>query len=141
MTNFIASSIVAILGICIGIWIHNATSSDKYRDMKTQYEQCIRDLERTRDYWHDEYKIMLEDRNEWKQKAMRDDVSDAFAAYYKLEFYEKLVDKLLGNRTEQSDEVILMDGKTYMIRSYELDHTPGEADTLMLECVKLDIPG
>jgi hypothetical protein len=141
MTEFIASFIVAIIGILMGMWAHNMISSSKHKDMEALYKQRVYELERNSTTIRLMYDDMCKDRDEWKKKATCDEVTDAFAAFYKLEFYEKLVNKLLGDPTKQSDEVVVLDGKAYAISSYTMDHNPGEADTLTIECVRISIPG
>lgn len=140
MNEYIIIFIVVFAVVLIGLLINNRVNSDKYKDMSDRYDRQVRDLKRDKDYWIDAYKTMFEERDEWKKKATSDDVTDAFAAYYKLEFYEKLVTKLLGDPTKQNDDVVVMDGKTYAIRSYTLEHEPGEADTMTIECVRFSIP-
>jgi hypothetical protein len=139
MTEFIASSIVAIIGILMGMWVHNTISSSRYKDIENQYKQRVGELERNVCTMREMYDDMHEDRDEWKNRATRDDVSDAFVACYKLETYEKLLNKLLGDPTVHNDEFVVMDGRAYVIRSYTLDHNHGEADTLTVECVQFDI--
>jgi predicted nucleotide-binding protein (sugar kinase/HSP70/actin superfamily) len=119
MAEFIVSSIVAIIGILMGMWVHDMISSSKHKDVEKQYQQRIGELERSSTTMRLMYDEMLKDRDE---------------------FCEKLVNKLLGDPTKQSNEVVVLDGKAYAISSYTLDHNPGEADTLTIECVRINIP-
>lgn len=139
MGEFIASSIVAIIGILMGMWIHNTISSSKNKDIENQYKQRICELERYNTTIRLMYDDTCKDRDEWKKKATSDDVTDAFAAFYKLEFYEKLVNKLLGDPTKQTDDTVIIGGTPYVIKSYTLDHSPGEPDTLTVECVRFHL--
>lgn len=139
MTEFIVIFIVAIIGILMGMWAHSTISSSKYKDMKDNYERRIEELESTSHMWKTLYSEVHEDRNEWKNKATSSEINDAFAAFYKLKTYEKLLNKLLGDPTVHNDEFVVMDGRAYVIGSYTLDHNHGEADTLTVECVQFDI--
>lgn len=94
--------------------------SKKYDEMKTYLENEIAKLEGRVEHY----------RRRWMESA-----SAASAMRAKCEAYEKLLPKLLGDRSKDTDEFFMLEGKLYKLKNYTLEHRPGCEDILSVDFV------
>jgi len=98
----------------------------KYTEMKEFYEVEIKDLRKAVDYWCSRASEL------GCEKRMLDG---------KVEIYEKVFSKIMDGPNKHTDAVVIFEGKTYSITGFNLNHTEGEADTLTVECTRVNLPG
>lgn len=94
----------------------------KYDDMREFYKKHVDDIKHDRDHWHDRYFNVV-----FNQKSLET----------KVEIYEKILNKLLGDSKKITDEIIMFDGKTYKIKEFTMHHAENEPDTLTVECAQI----
>ena len=101
----------------------------KYDEMKNMYEVHI-NLLRARaeeaDRWRDHYFELAPEVASLKSKV---------------EVYEKVLSKFLGDREKNTDEVVMFDGKTYVVNGFTLEHNQEGPDTLTVNCTRMGILG
>lgn len=97
----------------------------KYDDMREAYETRLKEKDRDIEYYRNRY---------------FDGLYEKFVNVGKVDVYEKVLSKFLGDPTNNTDTVIVFKGKIYKITGFTLNHEEGKADTLSVECVGVNIP-
>lgn len=98
----------------------------KYTEMKELYEVEIKDLRKAVDHWC---------------SRACEHSAENYSNKGKIEIYEKILSKVLDGPSKYTDAVVIFEGKTYSITGFTLNHNTGEADTLTVECTRVNLPG
>lgn len=94
----------------------------KYDEMKAYYDKRIEELRHDVQFWRDKCLI-------------NGSVSGVHTA--KIEMYEKILNKLLGERNETTDSVFIFEGKCYRPVNFNLNRDlEDHEDTLTVDFVK-----
>lgn len=97
----------------------------KYDEMQVFYEKRIEELKLEVEHWQD---------------RSFNSSDKALECAGQVALYEKIFDKLLGERAPETDTIFIFEGKCYKPRSFTLNRNPGEPDTLDVEFVATGIP-
>lgn len=97
----------------------------KYDEMKEFYERRIDELKG---------EVVF-----WRNKAMYS-LNTLASDAGKIKTYEKILSKLLDSPNKLTDTIVMFEGKSYRITGFNLNHEEGKADTLSVECIRVNIP-
>lgn len=97
----------------------------KYDEMQAFYEKHIEELKHEVEFWRD--------------RSLNNSCK-ALECAGQVELYEKIFDKILGERVSGTDEIFMFETRAYRPRSFTLNRNPGEPDTLDVEFVATGIP-
>ena len=110
----------------------------KYKDMKEQYEQRICKLTQDVEFWRNKYS----DEHLAFQSASNRSTSfqqinlELSVENAKVELYEKLLNKILGEKCTTTDSMFMFEGECYQPMSFTLNREKDAPDTLSVEFLK-----
>ena len=107
----------------------------KYDDMRAFYERRERELQKDIELWRSRWIDAMNEKKEADDKQLAAIEREKFALG-KCELYEQLLNKLLGDPTKGTDELLVLNGDIYKMVSYSLDHDPERADLLSVNFIK-----
>lgn len=94
----------------------------KYNDMREHYEKRIEQLQKDERFWRDR---KLEDAYEIALNKG------------KIETYEKILSKLLDEKSDATDSLFMFEGNLYRATSFSLDREEHRPDNLTVEFVRV----
>lgn len=103
----------------------------KYSKLQDSCEKRIEELKKERDHYYDKYTKAIIDLGVLKTETA---LADGLHAG-KIEVYEQLLKKLMGERAE-TDCYFIFEGKVYRAVDFNLSRSEGEQDRLSVEFVK-----